>query len=111
MSRYEFEWDDKQAQAVQDVLMTKAESATEGRLFFNNVAQRIEEQKPAPLPTKRLAMIREKGSGLEYVVLSCTRADGRPDWYGPVDGLNIGGWVDPEELPKDFEVLFEGVDL
>lgn len=64
MSKYEFEWDDEQAQAVQDVLVAKAESASEGRLFFSNVAQRIEEQKPSPLPTGYGAVIVSKEHGM-----------------------------------------------
>lgn len=111
MAKYEFEWTDEQAEMIQGFMLSPAAQEGIRYLLYRSVAQRIEEQKPIPLPTKRLAMIRGKASGLEFVVLSCTRVDGGADWYGPVNGNNLGGWVEREELPTDFEVLFEGVDL
>ena len=117
MAKYEFEWNDEQAQAVQDVLLAKAESATEGRLFFNNVAQRIEAQRPIPLPTKLGAVIRTTGpEGHTHVGRIATRmqpgrTDGGMAWVisdGPMDAY----WLSDYTLTGlRFEVLFEGVDL
>lgn len=102
MAKYEFEWNDEQAQAVQDVLMAKAESASEGRLFFSNVAQTIETQKPVPLPTKIGAIIRGKvGPGSSERTFVCSG----------------NGWMEDDgdayTVPpiRTWTVLFEGVDL
>src|SRR6201989_3064294 len=103
MSKYEFEWTEGQATAVQELLMAAADNAPEGRLFFNNVAQHIEEQKPVPLPTKFGAVIQsldEATGGWVYVLTGASWRDG-------VDGDNT--YLTPPVVR--FRVLSEGVDL
>lgn len=111
MAKYEFEWSDEQAACVQDAL------AKDGRLTTSNVAQRIEEQKPVPLPTKLGAVIRALGpadythSGRIATLMQPGRTDGGPAWVasdGPMDAY----WLGIHQLEGlRFEVLFEGVDL
>lgn len=117
MAKYEFEWTDEQAEAVQKLLIDRDESASGGRLFFSNVAQRIEEQKPLPLPTKLGAVIRTLGpadyshTGRIATLMQPGRTDGGPAWVasdGPMDAY----WLGIHQLEGlRFEVLFEGVDL
>jgi hypothetical protein len=102
MAKYEFEWTDEQAQGLQELLSAAADNAPDGRLFFSNVAQRIEEQKPVPLPTKIGAIIRGKvGPGSSERTFVCSG----------------NGWMEDDgdayTVPpiRTWTVLFEGVDL
>lgn len=105
MAKYEFEWDDEQAQAVQDVLMAKAESATEGRLFFSNVAQRIEVQKLVPpLPTGLGAVV-ETDTGVFVRRIQNDNRD-RVWWLVP-----DGEWFETYKIGRLVKVHAEGVDL
>jgi hypothetical protein len=106
MAKYEFEWTDEQAEEMQLLLVAAADNAPGGRLFFSNVAQRIEEQKPVPLPTKTGAVINFGGN--RYVLVSPNQALwARLRQMGEFDGLRA-----PSDMPlSGFIVEYEGVDL
>lgn len=104
MSKYTFEWDDEQATAVQELLMAKAESASEGRLFFSNVAQRIEEQKPLMLPTGLGAVV-ETTTGVFVRRIQNDNRD-RVWWLVP-----DGEWFETYKIGCLVKVHAEGVEL
>lgn len=104
MAKYEFEWTDEQAQAVQELLVKRAEHG-EGRLFFSNVAQTIEAQKPVPLPTKIGAVVRgSNGPTSPDRTFVCSGPPGFCWMESDGDSYSV--------LPvKNWTVLSEGVDL
>lgn len=112
MAKYEFEWNDEQAAMMLAGVLKLEDVAVmhEHHEFFGQVVKEIREQKPQPLPTKTLAVIKSEATGHQYILLGITQA-GIQNWYGPFDGTNLGAWVDTSELPSTFKVLFEGVDL
>lgn len=108
MAKYEFEWDDKQAQAVQDLILAAIDTGipTQGRLSFNNLVQQIEAQKPVPLPTKLGAVI--EAGGYHYV--RAGSAD-KALWSRIRPNGEYDGVRDEDQMPDRFNIVAEGVDL
>lgn len=71
------------------------------------LAKILQEQKPIPLPIKKLALIEDQNA-MEFCLLH--PEDGTP-WFGPTNHpVNLGSWLAPGQLPKNFNVLFEGIE-
>jgi hypothetical protein len=103
VSKYEFEWTDEQARAVQRQLCNENEMDLNWHASLLDVAKNIEKQKPVPLPSKLAAVVQT----LMGVWLR-TEPTGKRPWR--LVDHNI--WYSDDELRQQkFEILSEGVDL
>lgn len=121
MAKYEFEWTDLQVldmQLLLDNLLKNHLPATRHSML-HDMANKLEEQKPVPLPTKLGAVIRTLGapasshSNRFAVLMQPGRNDYGPAWLFS-DGPDDAYWLSVLEMVNAslrFEVLFEGVDL
>lgn len=106
MAKYEFEWDDAQALDMQLVLgdLLIMNLPPSRRSMLHDMANKIQNQKPIPLPTKLGAVVHTK----QGIFVRRIGNDNRDRvWWRVPDG----DWLSNSEVGPVLRVLSEGVDL